>query len=551
MKTTYKLLILLIISSVFSSLTSCSDDFLNPENPGGINSNDVWKDEALITAFVNKIYNERPGWDYNVYNNISDEARSNYPGGPPNQILIGQWDEVSNPMNNWKAAYTSIRRMNEFFANISSANIEEGTKSKLTGEVHFLRAFMYFDLVKRFGGVPLLDDAKSIEDDLEVERGTLDETFQFILDDLEKALSFLPSISSAGKASREAALALKGRVLLYWASPLYNLNNNEDRWIQAAKINKELIDLNRFTLFEDLGQLWLNNNNAEAIFQVEYALPEKYHSWDALLKPLVLANNDAGQCSPLQNLVDAFPMENGKAINETGSGYNPQNPYVGRDKRFYSFIAYNGAKMKGTTSGPPVKEITLEIYRGGRDFDAEPSLAIYNTVTGYYTVKAVNPENTIYRGGYGSTQPWIELRYAEVLLNYAEAQNEVLTAPDQSVFDAINLVRKRAGITTSLVAGSMDKNSMRTLIRNERYVELCFEGKRYWDLRRWKTASSSLNNKKGMGVIITKTGNSFSYEYLPIDPQNMVFLEKMYFMPIPQSELTKNRKLEQNDGWKK
>lgn len=549
MKTINKIFFGILIMGQLLHLVSCSGDFLTPENPGGINSNDVWKDDALITAFVNKIYNERPGWDYNVYNNISDEARSNYPGGPPNQILIGQWDEVSNPMNNWKGAYASIRRMNEFFKNITTASISEERKASLSGEVYFLRAFMYFDLVKRFGGVPLLKDLQSISDDLEVERATLEESFAFILEDLDKALAALPSIATAGKASKEAALALKGRVLLYWASPLYNPNQEVGRWSQAAAVNKELIDLKKFALVDNLEKLWLTNKSSESIFQVEYALPEKYHSWDALVKPLVLANNDAGQCSPLQNLVDAFPMENGKLISEGGSGYDAQNPYVGRDKRFYAFIAYNGAKMKGTTSGPPIKEITLEIYSGGRDYDADPSLAIYNTVTGYYTIKAVDPENTIYRGGYGSTQPWIELRYAEVLLNYAEAQNESLSSPDQSVYDALNLIRKRAGIQSDLTLGTLDKQAMRALIRNEKYVEMCFEGKRYWDLRRWKTAVSALNNKKGMGVIITKKEGGFSYSYQAIDPQPMVFEEKMYFMPIPQSELTKNRKLEQNLDW--
>lgn len=539
---------ILIISSLFFSL-SCSDEFLNPINPGGIGSEDVWNDESLVKAYVNKIYNERPGWDYNVFNNITDEARSNYPGNSPNQILIGQWDEVNNPMSIWGGAYTSIRRMNEFFVNIEDSQISDDIRTTLKGEVYFLRAFMYFDLIKRYGGIPIIENAHSINDDLEVERATLENSFEFILSDIDQAISSLPSKSAASKASKEAALALKGRVLLYWASPLYNANNSIERWKQAAETNKELIDLNKFNLYEDLSQLWLNSSNSEAIFQVEYGLPEKNHSWDALVKPLELANNDAGQCSPLQNLVDAFPMNNGKLINESNSGFDPKNPYVGRDKRFYSFIAYNGAKMKGTTSGPPLKEITLQIYRGGRDFDADPSLTIYNTITGYYTIKAVNPENTIYRGGYGSTQPWIELRYAEVLLNYAEAQNEVLSSPDQSVYDAVNLIRKRAGITTELVLGTLDKTKMRELIKNERYVELCFEGKRYWDLRRWKEADKVLNNKKGLGVIITKTGNSFSYEYLPVDPQNMVFSQKMYFMPIPQSELTKNRKLTQNPGW--
>jgi hypothetical protein len=206
--------------------------------------------------------------------------------------------------------------------------------------------------------------------------------------------------------------------------------------------------------------------------------------------------------------------------------------------------------MKGTQTGPPVKEITLEIYKGGRDYDAVPTAKVYNTITGYYTRKAINPDNTIYNSGIGSDQPWIELRYAELLLDYAEAQNEYLAVPDGSVYDAVNAIRERAGITAVIPAGSLSKDSMRNLIHNERYVELCFEKKRYWDIRRWNLASALLNGKKYTGVVITKQpDNTFTYEYVPVDARPNVFQPKMNYMPIPQTEITKNRNLEQNPGW--
>jgi len=207
--------------------------------------------------------------------------------------------------------------------------------------------------------------------------------------------------------------------------------------------------------------------------------------------------------------------------------------------------------MKGTTSGPPLQEITLEIYKGGVDYDANPTNVIYNTITGYYTVKAVNPENTIYSAGYSSTQPWIEIRYAEVLLNYAEAQNEYVSAPDASIYQAINQLRRRAGIQTEIPIGSLSKEQMRALIHNERYVELCFENKRYWDLRRWKQAVDRLHGKSATGVIITKKADgTFSYNYQPIDPNLPVFTERMYFLPIPFTETTKNPNLlPNNPGW--
>lgn len=535
----------------FVFLLSCNKNFLDPSNPAAISSDDVWKDPKLVEMLVNGFYNDRPGYDYsNWLDNITDEARCNYPGYVPNRVLIGQWDQVSNRLGFW--AYTEVRKTNEFMARIDGASIDESLKTRLKGETRFLRAFLYFDMVIRYGGIPIIEKPQSLDDDLEVKRNTLEEVFGFITKELDLAIQELPADAERGRAGKAAAMALKGRALLFFASPLYNSTSDNSRWEAAAKANQELIALGKFELYPDLNNLWLDKSQVhkESIYEIQYRTPEKEHSWDAGLRPLRLANNNAGQMSPLQELVDAFPMKNGKSITDPSSGFDPNNPYVGRDDRFYAFIAYNGSKMKGTQTGPPVKEITLETYKGGLDFDSNPAWVIYNTTTGYYTRKATNPENTVYNGETGSSQSWIELRYAEVLLNYAEAKNESLGAPDASVYDAVNKVRRRAGIVEDLQTGSLNKVSMRNLIRNERYVEFCFEKKRYWDVRRWKLATTFFNNRRYSGVLITKLNDGkFSYEYLPIDPQPNVFTEKMYFMPIPQEEIAKNRNLTQNPGW--
>lgn len=532
-------------------LLSCNKNFLDPSNPGAISSDDVWNDPKLVEMLVNEFYNDRPGFDYsNTLDNITDEGRCNYPGDVPNRVLVGQWDQVSNPIGFW--AYLQVRKTNEFLAKIDLATIDETLRTKLKGEARFLRAFLYFDMVKRYGGVPIIDKPQTLDDDLEVKRNTLEECFNFIVSELDIAITELPSGAPRGRAGKEAAMALKGRVLLYFASPLYNETGVNSRWELAAKANREVIELNKFSLYPDLNTLWLDKAQVhpESIYEIQYRLPEKQHSWDAGLRPLRLANNNAGQISPLQELVDAFPMKNGKAITDPSSGFDPNNPYVGRDNRFYAYIAFNGSKMKGTQNGPPVKEITLETYKGGQDYDANPVAIIYNTKTSYYTRKATDPENTIYAGGTGSAQSWIEFRFAEVLLNYAEAQNEFLGTPDASVYEAINKVRLRAGITDDLKVGTLNKESMRTLIRNERYVEFCFEKKRYWDVRRWKLATTLFNGKIYSGAFITKQANgTFTYQYLPVDPQPNVFSERMYWMPIPQEEVSKNRNLVQNPGW--
>lgn len=541
----------LLIGVLLLGVASCKKDFLEQKNPLSISDKEVWADASLIQMYVNSIYNDIPGWDMQqIINSVSDESRVTYPSNASYGIWRGDWSSVNNPMEYWP--YATIRKCNEFFSRIDASPVDVDQKDIMKGEVRFLRAFFYFSMVKRYGGVPIITEPQTLDDDLQVSRNSIDECFAFMISQLDSASNELPLDAVRGKITKGAAMALKGRVLLYYASPLYNENNEKTRWQEAAESNKAVMDLKKYALNPDLNAIWLDQSesNPEPIFEVDYKLPEKNHFLDAIVKPLIVANNTAGYRCPLQKLVDAYPMKNGKSISDPGSGYDPSNPYQGRDDRFYANIAYNGSVIKGTSSGPPVKDITLQIYKGGRDYDEIPGYQIYNTITGYYSIKSIDQENTIYRGGYGSVQPWIEIRYAEVLLNYAEAQNEYLDNPDASVYDAINAIRKRAGITTEIPLNSLTKDAMRDLIRNERYVELSYERKRYWDLRRWKTAVSLLNGKRYDGVVITKEGNgSFTYDYEPTDLQPGVFTDKMYFMPIPQSEITKNKNLQQNEGW--
>lgn len=541
----------IIASATLLSLSSCVD--LDMKNPSNISSTDVWADPALVQMYVNHLYIKLPGWDHNLYNNISDEARDNFPSSSPELVLKGEWNETNNPMDNWSFSYQYIRVANDFLASIGSASVDEEIKSVTSAETRFIRAMFYFDLVKRYGGVPLLVEAQDLDTDLEVPRNSLNECLQFIVDEMDGIVDALPLNAERGKITKGAALSLKARTLLYWASPLYNEDNNASRWQQAADAAKAVMDLGKYDLYPDLKQLWLDMSEShnEVILERQYGMPDVSHGWDCAVKTLDLANGDAGHCSPLQELVDAFPMKNGKLIHEEGSGYDPTNPYAGRDDRFYADIAYNQAVVSGMQGGKLNHNYVLNIYKGGNDYDnpqGNPAYQIYTTYTGYMTVKAVNPNNEVYGYWYGSVQPWIIFRYAEILLDFAEAQNEA-TGPTPEVYAALNKLRKRAGITVALQE-SLTKDQMRELIRNERYIELCFEHHRYWDLRRWKQAETRLNNRNYTGVVITKENNGlFSYEYEPVEAVPLVFSERMYFMPIPQSEISKNSKLIQNPGW--
>ena len=533
------------------SLGACQD--LDISNPSTISSNDVWSDPELIQLYVNHLYIYLPGWDHNVYNNISDEARDNFPGSSPNNVIVGEWNETNNPMDNWSHCYKYIRVANDFLANIENATVSDEVKARTSAEVRFFRSMLYFSLVKRYGGVPLITVPQKLDDDLEVPRNSLDECFQFIIKEMERISDDLPTNAIRGKITKGAALSLKSRASLYYASPLYNTSQDNSRWQAAANAAKAVMDMNKYDLYPDLKNLWLDNseNHCEIILERQYGLPNVSHGWDCAVKPLDLANGDAGHCAPLQELVDAFPMKNGKSIHEEGSGYDPANPYEGRDDRFYADIAYNQSVISGMQGGALNNHYVLQIYKGGNDYDnpqGNPQWQIYTTYTGYYVIKGVDPNNEVYGYWYGSTQPWIEFRYAETLLNFAEAQNEV-SGPTDEVYQALNKLRSRAGITSELPKG-MNQDEMRELIRNERYVELCFEHHRYWDLRRWKLADAVLNDRKYTGVVITKNDDgTFSYDYEPVEVQPLKFETKMYFMPIPISELSKNSQLEQNPGW--
>src|SRR5690606_11149218 len=213
------------------------------------------------------------------------------------------------------------------------------------------------------------------------------------------------------------------------------------------------------------------------IFSVQFLKTLREHGWDSWAMPDSRSRQDASRRSPVQEFVDAFEMKNGKSIDDPTSGYDPADPYANRDPRFDATLIVNGSVFG--FQGLPVYT-----YVGGADGINIP----YQTVTGYLMRKGTDETNQDYYGGSGSDQNWIELRFAEVLLNYAEAQNEALAAPAQTVYDAVEKIRERAGLNHYQLPAGLTKEQMREKIRHERYIELSFEQKRYWDLRRWKTA---------------------------------------------------------------
>jgi hypothetical protein len=382
----------------------------------------------------------------------------------------------------------------------------------------------------------------NLEDDLTgselFTRFTAKACLDYTIAELDAAAKDLPLANAdkswdLGRATRGAALALKARLMLYAASPLYNAGS----WADAAAAAKAVMDLNQYSLAPDYARLFLTPSSNEIIFERQYAIGARHVCLEISNAP----NGYGGWAgnTPLQNLVDAYEMNNGKTITDPTSGYNEQRPYDNRDARFYATILYNGALYRGDT---------VDIYTpGGKDSQDGPSN--WNTTkTGYYLRKFMDDNNPIDNPwNIAGLQPWIYIRYAEVLLNYAEAQNEAV-GPDATVYNAINQIRQRASVNQPALPPGLTQAQMRDAIRRERQVELAFEEHRFYDVRRWRIAITTENAPAG-GMTVTRSGNTFTYTR-KIALNGRAFEPKHHFLPIPRSEiLSSNNELMQNPGY--
>jgi starch-binding outer membrane protein, SusD/RagB family len=345
-----------------------------------------------------------------------------------------------------------------------------------------------------------------------------------------------------GRFSKDGALALKARVLLFAASKLYNGGNVGDslngyatydanRWKLAADAAKEIMNEGHYHLQDSFTDIFIIQRSPEVIFAKANTTGKQIETSNGPINFSTAPGT--GNTSPTQELVDAYGMNNGLPITDPNSGYDPNNPYTNRDPRLTYTVLYNGAQWLGTQ---------IQTFNGGIN---RPGGVTTQTQTGYYMRKFMGDfENTTsYEDHY---HDWIYFRYAEILLNYAEAENEY-SGPSDDVFTAVENIRQRAGLNPYTLDHNISQDSLRTIIRNERHKEFAFEEQRYWDIRRWKIAGEAYNNDLH-GISITKTTSGLLYNVVPV--LNSAFDEsKMYFYPIPNTEVVSNSKMRQNPGW--
>jgi hypothetical protein len=481
----------------------------------------------------------------------------------------------------WGGYYTAIRQSINFINNIDVVPLMT-TYSNIAGdtlpmnrawkaEARFLKAWFYFELLKRYGGVPILrDDAPyDLGEDMELPRNTVEYCINYIvseLDAIKDSLRVVNTLNSAAEGhvvTAGAAMALKSRVLLYAASPLFNERPVESgnelvgyaqydrkRWKDAANAARWFMDTYKgtYTLVTTppptpyllvFLNYW-NANNKEIIFAQQ---GEKNKGIETNNGPIGFtgSNLSNGRTSPTQNLVDAFPMKDGKAINDSTSKYystySLQTMYENRDSRLEHTVMHNGSRWLKTD---------LETWIKGKN---NPIQSVQTTKTSYYMRKFMGEFEE--KDNYDDViHLWVMFRYAEILLNFAEAENEY-SGPTDEVYKAIIDLRKRARIESGAnslygLKPDMTRGEMREVIQNERRIEMAFEEQRYWDIRRWRIAETVFA-KPLEGLRITKNANVLNYERIPV--ANYSFENKRYFYPIPYSEVIKNKNMKQNPGW--
>lgn len=540
----------------------------------------VTQNFTRIGGFMTNLYNT-VDYDFGNFSSgamlasASDESEYSQMGNAIEDFYNGAWSpsnaKESLP-SGWTKMYQGIATANAYLDEFQDATFDElALNTDYQAQMHryqnyqyearFMRAYYYFNLVKTYGGVPLITKVMSADEVNLMSRSTSDEVFKFIIDECDDIKDkivanysdlgqYALTSEESGRADRLAVLALKARAALYWASPLFNPGNDNERYHQAALYTKQLLDAcdeRGKGLTANYSDLWNARSYNTASIVKEIIFGRRYNSsssGDHVVEgynyPAGIEGGTGGNC-PTQNLVDAYDMKDGSPIGATGSGYDEANPYNNRDPRLAATIARNGDVW------PTYQTAALQTYQGGAN--GEPLTNA--TPTGYYLKKLCNGSISIASSAtlQNATHMWLTFRVGEFWLNYAEAMfrytgSATATTADLpvSALDAVNKTRQRAGVGDIT---DTDAATFWTRYQKERMVELAFEGHRFWDVRRWKEADKFFTSITEMKLTKNDDG-SISYNRKSVARQ---WSDKMYLFPIPQTERMKNPNLEQNTGW--
>lgn len=515
-----------------------------------------------VKQFVTNTYGYLPSNFCNIDGAMLDAATDDaihiYEKSDIQRFVNGAWAANYTVDDKYSTYYNGIHDANFYLENLTGLDFKSWENSddyqdwmvnyaNFEYEIRFLRAYFYFELVRRYQNIPLITKVMTMDEANAAQPATAAQIFDFIISECAAIAGKLP-VSYAnmpgaekGHATRATALALKARAALYAASPLYNTGNDNAKWVAAAEAAYEIIGKKSelgLALDGSFANVFgaTNHNSKEVILVRPTGTSSSFESANF---PMGVTGGNTTTC-PTENLASAFEMKDGKAFDWNNAAMS-QNPYKDRDPRFYLTLVHNGMQWPSTKA--------VEIWEGGAN-----GLPLTNaTTTGYYLRKYVDKSITFDAGEASAktNHNWVLFRYAEVLLNYAEAMvnaygdiNHTTANCGMSALQAVNEVRGRTGVKMPALSGDLSATEFLKRVKNERRVELAFEGHRFWDLRRWKELDAS---KDIYAVKITKNGDKVSYKKVTL--QSRTIEDKMYFYPIADTELFKNGNLKQNPGW--
>jgi hypothetical protein len=597
------------------TIAACNTDFLNTRPLGEATKDDVWQDQALTEAFVNEIYNglSSGGFLETMLSSATDETMFTHNYGMKNmgEATISPTDAeyvTSRGTFRWGELYKRIRACNVFFQNVQRVPFDKASLGEqLKGETYFLRAYFYHQLVRAYGGVPLVTQVYDLDNkDYTIARGSFSNCVEQIVRDCDSAIVYLRGKDGSiikGRATEGAAMALKSRILIYAASDLHDIptasakstviagaaapevlgytsGSRTERWQRAKAAAKALMDLGRYSLAfpspatpEEAGnnyqQMFLADNT-ESIFS-RYFLNAKTEAGGqiGLYNGLNGYHNWSGN-TPTQLLVDDYEMIDGKPFN-WGEASHKANPYRNRDPRFYASILYDGAqwRQRPTDVAPkdPANQAQTGVYQvwdpeqqkiinsPGLDTRQGPVENWNGSFTGYYMKKFIDP--AVDAQYFRQQVPYPVFRYTEILFNYAEACMEL--GEEDEAREQLNKIRTRAGMPPITEVGP----ALKARFQREKEIEMVFEEQRFYDVRRWMIAPATVGRAlRGINVVGTlKDGQKvtlyqhdetkYNYTYTPVTlvNENRIWLDKMYFMPLQRDEMNRNNKLVQNPGY--
>jgi len=496
---------------------SCSEDFLHKNPPNSVSGEIFWTSQKDVETALAGIYYrlqenflgyERVYFDALTDNAFADPGNTNQ-SNLTQMVIGGISPALGGAMENlYSTPYKLISSANYFLDNVDKAQLDEPTVNIYKGEVKFLRALAYFDLVQSFGGVVIYRNFLSKLEDARIGKSSAEEVYTLIHEDLDFAIEHLPAGPYRGHAVKGSAQGIKARVYM-----------TQQNWQAARTVLEEIISDNTFSLSDSYEDLFTTEGQAKAsvnreiMFATQYLAPNSVHRLRPGAGGLDIELGWFALIQPYKNLVDDYEMKDGKRPGESAY-YDASNPYENRDPRLYATV-----RLPGEVWRNPITGETGEIY---------------NSYTGFHTKKWVDLRRLPFTTGTAtqSDQDYIHLRYADILLMYAEAVNE-LDGPTDVVYDQLNLIRGRTGVGLPSVDRSKydSKEELRDYIRHERRIEFALEGHRYNDLKRWKIAHIILPTLK------TPSGDAY------------VFREHNYLLPFSITELDNNPQLTQNDGY--